>query len=125
MSPNPLLLSKPGAPISIAVFSRVLYIWAGVTVGLFCKSNAATPAACGAAADVPKKLENPGTVVATPSGATISGLSARGSGVDSRLPARSNRIGVAPDEEKEFKTGGDNPNCGVLKYAAAPTASAT
>src|SRR5262249_33345011 len=124
MSPNPLLLSKPVGPISSAVFSRLLYNFPAVRVGLFCKSKAATPAAWGAAADVPKKLANPGTVVATPSGATISGLLARGSGVDSRLPARSNRIGVAPDEEKEFKTGGDTPNCGVLKYAAAPTASA-
>src|SRR5215831_20265803 len=123
MSPNPLLLSKPGAPISIAVLSRVLYIWAGIRVGLSCKSNAATPAAWGAAADVPKKLENPGTVVTTPSGATISGLSARGSGVASRLPARSNRMGVVPDEEKNSKTGGKTPNTGVLKYAAAPTAS--
>src|SRR5215831_11593468 len=133
MRPDPVSLSKPGVPISIAVFSRLLYNLDGVRVGLACKSNAAIPAAWGAEADVPQKFGNPSgsrstpgkkKVVLTQSGATISGLSARGSGVESRLPARSNRIGVAPDEEKEFKTGGDTPNCGVLKYAAAPTASA-
>ena len=51
-------------------------------------------AACGAAADVPKKLRNPvpsksgepKNVVSPPSGATISGL-ARSSGVASRAPA--------------------------------------
>src|SRR5262245_45325018 len=118
MKPDPVSLSKPGVPISIAVFSRLLYNLDGVRVGLACKSNAATPAAWGAAADVPKKLENPGTVVTTPSGATISGLSARGLGVDSRLPARSNRMGVVPDDEKNSETGGETPKAGVLKYAA-------
>src|SRR5215475_8740195 len=124
MSPNPLLLSKPVGPISSAVFSRLLYNFPAVRVGLFCKSKAATPAAWGAAAEVPKKLANPGTVVATPSGATTSGLLARGSGVGSRLPAGSNRTGVVPDEENDSKTGGETPKAGVLEYRAAPTASA-
>src|SRR5215471_11539408 len=112
MRPNPLLLSKPGGPISIAVFSRVLYIWAGVRVGLSCESNAATPAAWGAAADVPKKGEKPGTVVATPSGATISGLD-RISAFVSLLPARSKRIGVPPEEENGSSCGGETPKAGV------------
>src|SRR5262249_47106595 len=133
MRPNPLSLSKPGVPISIAVFSRLLDNLYGVRVALACRINAAMPDAWGAEVDVWQKFGNPSgsrsnpgkkKVVLTQSGATMSGLSARGSGVESRLPARSNRIGVAPDEEKEFKTGGDTPNCGVLKYAAAPPASA-
>src|SRR5262249_57962465 len=123
MSPNPLLLSKPVGPISRAVFSRLLYSWPVVRVGLFCKSRAATPAAWGAAADVPKKLANPGTVVATPSGATTSGLLARGSGVRSRLPAGSNRTGVVPDEENASKTGGGGPKGGGFEKITAPTAS--
>src|ERR1700752_1012474 len=106
MSPYPLLLSKPVGPISSAVFSRLLYTLPAVRVGLSWKIKAATPAAWGAAADVPKKLEKPGTVVATPSGATTSGLSARGSGMGSRLPAGSNRTGVVPAEENASKTGG-------------------
>src|SRR5437870_7639152 len=133
MRPNPLSLSKPDVPMSVAVLSRLLYILAGVAVGLACKSNAATAAACGAAADVPKKFGKPSAsgstlskkkVVFAPSGATISGLSARGSGVARRLPARSNRMGVVPDEEKDSNTGGETPNSGVLEYPAAPTASA-
>ena len=39
-----------------------------------CSTRAATPATCGAAAEVPKKVPNPGTVVDTPSGPEISGL---------------------------------------------------
>ncbi len=96
-----------------------------------CRSSAATAAAWGAAADVPQKFgtlsgsrSTPETknVVFAQSGATISGLLARES--DIGLPAMSKRIGVPPAEEYEFKRGGDTPNPGVLKYAAAPTACA-
>jgi hypothetical protein len=79
---------------------------------------------------VPKKLGKPfpsvsvpKKVVSPPSGATISGLDPI-SALASRLPAESKRIGVPPAEEKESNTGGETPNAGVLKYAAAPTASA-
>ena len=37
-------------------------------------TNAATAAACGAAAEVPKNVANPGAVVETPSGADSSGF---------------------------------------------------
>src|SRR2546425_6286391 len=121
MRPNPLLLSKPDVPISMAVLSRLLYILAGSAVGLACKSNAATAAGWGDAADVPKKFGNPfpsvsepKNVVSTPSGATIPGFLARGSGVASRLPVKSNRMGVVPDEEKDSKVGGETPNTGVF-----------
>src|SRR4029077_3077560 len=106
-------------------------MFAGVAVGSAWNSNAATAAAWGAAADVPKKFGNPSpsvsvpkNVVSTPSGAMISGLSERASGVASRLPDKSNRIGVVPDEEKDSKTGGETPKAGVLEYRTAPTASA-
>src|SRR5215470_14769374 len=131
MRPNPLSLSNPGVPMSIAVLSKLVYSLAGTALGLDCKSKAATAAACGAAAEVPKKFGNPvpsvsepKNVVSTPSGATISGFWERGSGVASRLPDTSNKIGVAPDEEKDSKIGGETLNAGVLEYRAAPTASA-
>src|SRR5262245_45266281 len=64
----------------------------------------------------------PKNVVFVPSGATISGLSARGSRVGA--PATVNRIGVVPAEENDSSSGGETPNAGVLKNGAAPTASA-
>ena len=120
MRPNPESLSKPAGRMFRAVLCRVDSTWAGVMDGSACRINAATPAACGAAADVPKKLGKPSpsmstpkNVVSAPSGATISGLFAQGSGVPSRVPAVLNRIGVFPPEEKNSRIGGLTPNSGV------------
>ncbi len=106
MRPNPVLVSKPTAPRFWAVFSRVLRTASGVSVGTACTSSAATPAAWGAAAEVPKKLGKPSkseslpkNVVLAPSGATISGLKCRRSGVARRLPAVLKRTGVVPADE--------------------------
>jgi hypothetical protein len=98
-------------------------------VGSACNIKAATAAACGAAADVPKKFGKPlqstsqeegvegeggqKNVVSVPSGATISGFR-RISGIAKRLPAVSKRIGVDPHEENSSKSGGETPNSGVL-----------
>ena len=83
MRPKPVLTSKPAAPMFSAVFSRVLRRVSGSSVGTACTISAATPAAWGAAAEVPKKFGKPSNsgslpaeknVVLAPSGATISGL---------------------------------------------------
>ena len=44
-------------------------------MGFALRRRAAAPAACGAAAEVPKNVAKPGTLVETPSGATTSGFS--------------------------------------------------
>ena len=75
--------------------------------------KAATPAACGAEAEVPKKFGKPvpsgslppKKVVSAPSGAEMAGC-ARTSGVASRLPAVSNRMGVPPADENVSISGG-------------------
>ena len=72
--PAPASRSTPGASLSIAVLIRAVRICAGVSPGESCFSNAVIAAACGAAADVPKNEPNPGTEVATPSAAVISGF---------------------------------------------------
>ena len=89
-----------------------------------CK-RAATPAACGAAAEVPKKLgkmspsiafpsANPKlTVVFTPFGATKSGLF-----------LFTPFIKTPPLDEKEAIVGGFIPKAGVFLYKTAPTAMA-
>jgi hypothetical protein len=59
ISPAPESLSNPAAPMSIAEACNALCTWAGVALGLACNMMAATPAACGAAADVPKKSSMP------------------------------------------------------------------
>src|SRR4029453_18784001 len=79
--PKPLASSSPGAPMSTAPCVRAACTSAGVSVGSWSRSRAATPAECGAAADVPKKAQNGGQAgkppafeIATPSNATRSGL---------------------------------------------------
>jgi len=81
--------------------------------------SAATPTACGAAAEVPKKFGKPvpsvslpKNVVSTPSGAVMSGCW-RTSGVASRFPAVLNRMGVPPAEENASMSGGFCPNADV------------
>jgi hypothetical protein len=87
-----------------------------VTDPFDCSISAATPAACGAAAEVPKKLgklrlfwhsarpepmllrTKPRKVLLTPSGPTKSGFW-RTTGVASFAPLASNRIGEPPCEE--------------------------
>ena len=82
--------------------------------------SAATPAACGAAAEVPTKFGKrvpsgslpPKNVVSAPSGAVIAGCS-RTSGVAIRFPAVSKRMGLPPADENASMTGGVTPNAGV------------
>ena len=79
--PKPLASSKPGAPMSTAPRVRAACTCAGVSVGSRSRSSAATPAECGAAADVPKNAQKgghegnpPAFEIATPSNPTRSGL---------------------------------------------------
>src|SRR5262249_50106193 len=79
--PKPLASSKPGAPMSTAPRVSAACIPAGVSVGSRSRSSAATPAECGAAADVPKNAQKgghagnpPAFEIATPSKPTRSGL---------------------------------------------------
>src|SRR4051794_4972954 len=94
--------------------------------------SAATAAASGAAALVPKKLGRPSPskscpgkkkVVLPPSGAVNRG-DWRVTWAPSRLPSLSNRIGVPPTEENDSICGGLTPNAGVKEYRAAPTPAA-
>src|SRR5215475_1969195 len=91
--PKPLASSKPGAPMSTAPRVSAACTSAGVSVGSRSRSSAATPAECGAAADVPKNAQKgghagnpPAFEIATPSNATRSGL-ARTSGVGKSIRA--------------------------------------
>src|SRR5262245_60585648 len=91
--PKPLASSKPGAPMSTAPPVSAAFTSAGVSVGSWSRSSAATPAECGAAADVPKNAQKgghngnpPAFEIATPSNATRSGL-ARTSGVGKSIRA--------------------------------------
>ena len=112
------------ADISIAVFCNSNFICGPVNDSplkyFFFASinNAATAAACGAAAEVPKKLGNASlsmftppksTVVFTPLGAQMSGLF-----LDKLF------IKTPPLEENEATDGG-LPNAGVFVYNTAPT----
>src|SRR4051794_36507507 len=97
----------------MAVVASVLRICVGVSAGLACTMSAATPAAWGAAADVPKNELNPDTVVEPPSGATKSTL-LRSSGAARRVPLLANRMGVPPEDEKFSMSGGLTPKRGVL-----------
>src|SRR5215468_5055750 len=81
MRPKPLASSNPCGPMSTAPRVRAACSSAGVSVGSCSRSNAATPAECGAAADVPKNAQKGGQAgkppafeIATPSNATRSGL---------------------------------------------------
>src|SRR5262249_37387966 len=122
IKPNPRSKSTPGGPLRLAVVSRISYTLAGSMVGTACNIRAATAAACGAAADVPKKFGKPSgstsrlpkNVVLAPSGATISGFT-RICGIAKRLPAVSKMIGVDPAEENGSRSGGETPNSGVLR----------
>src|SRR5262249_10304186 len=91
--PKPVASSKPGAPTSTAPPVSAAFTPAGVSVGSRSRSSAATPAECGAAADVPKNAQKgghsgnpPAFEIATPSNATRSGL-ARSSGVGKSMRA--------------------------------------
>src|SRR4051812_29150833 len=89
--------------------------------------SAATAAASGAAALVPKKfgkvsaswaMSEPKNVVFPPSGATMSGCCRV---TLTRAPAVLKKIGVSPAELKLSSCGGETPNAGVLNHGAAPT----
>jgi hypothetical protein len=94
----------------------------GVRVGTRLFMSAATPAACGAAAEVPTKFGKPvpsgsippKNVVSAPSGAVMSGCW-RTSGGASRCPAVSKRMGLPPAEEKPSMRGGFAPKAGVCR----------
>src|SRR5215510_7100290 len=121
-----------GQPLTRAGLSKALerlglgpndtaYVWTVVEVETACNIEAATAAACGTAADVPKKFGKPSgstsrpkNVVLAPSGATISGFR-RICGIAKRLPAVSKIIGVDPAEENRSKSGRETPNSGVLR----------
>src|ERR1700676_1117074 len=101
------------------------------------------PATWGAAAEVPKKVGkpalfkqavtvllswpvgnlNPRKVLLPPSGPTKSGF-CRNTGVASRVPVTSNRIGSPPAEENPSRIGTATPQDGVFAKNAAPTAAA-
>src|SRR5688500_17271005 len=106
--------------------------------------SAATPATCGADAEVPKKLGKPsgsvvsGTaklrskrkkVVLPPSGPVTPGFK-RICGNRSRTPSGPKNTGVPPAEENELRQAGRHrgrkglPHSSVWYQAAAPTASA-
>src|SRR5712692_4192791 len=86
--PMPESRSKPGPIISIAVVVSVVRICAGVREGFADLTSAATEAALGAAAEVPKnRLGNPPTPVTdTPSAPVISGLLRTVPPVEEKLP---------------------------------------
>src|SRR5215217_1255716 len=102
---------------------------AGVAEGLACFKRAATAAAWGAAALVPKKLGKaspslswkPKKEVLTPSTAVICGFF-RVMGLARRVPSVEKRMGVLPEEEYFSSTPGAVPYSGVSNQAAAPTA---
>src|SRR5262245_11207947 len=73
-TPRPESRSKPGAIESSAVAAMAFSTCAGVQVGRTDRTSAAMPAACGAAADVPKNGRNPGVFALVPSAAVMSGL---------------------------------------------------
>src|SRR4051812_9689211 len=122
-------MSKPvsnpptsGLSMSSAVLCRVVVIVAGVSVEFAWSISAATAAAVGAAALVPKKfgelsasltLSLPKKVVFPPSGAVKFGF-CRLTAV-CETPVVVNRIGVAPPrEENDSTNGGFTPFQGVL-----------
>src|SRR2546430_1151288 len=115
--------------MSSAVFSIAEMTCGPVRFGLAESSSAATAAACGAAAEVPKKLGKlsasaplsaPKNVVLPPSGAVNLGCW-RVIGVI-ELPLLSKRIGVPPALEYDSTAAGSDPNAGVWKNALAATA---
>src|SRR5215468_8674723 len=135
--PKPLASSKPGAPMSTAPRVSAACTSAGVRVGSWSRSSAATPAECGAAADVPKNAQKgghsgnpPAFEIATPSNATRSGL-ARTSGVGKSIragPCELNgstvsRPGSCTSTAPTATTDG-NPACPKMLPAAEPCSMA-
>ena len=72
--PTPESRSTPAPMMSRAVLVKTFRTWSTVKAGLKDLSSAAMPAACGAAAEVPKNGAKPGTEVVTPSAAAMSGF---------------------------------------------------
>jgi hypothetical protein len=108
-----LKTSKPAVFMSIAESIMRFRTSDALSSAFACSISAATPAASGAAAEVPKKwLRPPATLVVIPSGAVRSTFD-RNCGVTSRLPLLSNRSSASPYEEKYSSCGGVTPNFGV------------
>src|ERR1700730_4499770 len=86
--PAPESPSLPFVAMSMAVLVSTVFICAGVNAGLAALINAAIAAACGAAADVPKKgLGNaPAPETETPSAAVTSGFCKTAPPVDEKSP---------------------------------------
>src|SRR5215469_13181631 len=108
MKPAPTAAAPP--VIDSAVDSRSAVISAGVRAGLACSINAATPAASGAAAEVP--LNGLNTLVVEASGAVKFTLF-RISGEARRVPFESNRNSPRPTEENGSRASVP-PKAGVL-----------
>src|SRR5262245_9952283 len=135
--PKPLASSKLGAPMSTAPRVSAACTSAGVSVGSWSRSSAATPAECGAAADVPKNAQKgghagnpPAFEIATPSNATRSGL-ARSSCVGKSIragPCELNGSTVwrpgSCTSTAPTATTDDNAACPKMLPAAEPCSSA-
>jgi len=72
--PYPERSSHPGERMSREAFSKMPLIFVGVRCGKAERTMAAMPAACGAAAEVPKNGLKPGVAVWIPSDARNSGF---------------------------------------------------
>src|SRR6185295_12337440 len=86
--PAPVVRSTPAVSMSIAEPVSLVLICAGVRVGKADFNRPAIAAACGAAAEVPKKVvgKPPTPVTDTPSAAVMSGFWRKVPPVDEKLP---------------------------------------
>src|SRR5436309_873697 len=132
MIPAPESRSGPAVMMSMALLVRTDRIWVGVRLGLADSSSPAIAAACGAAADVPKKGEpNPPTpVTLTPSAAVISGFCRSTPPVAVRLfgvygvPSAWKKIRRGPSELNASITFDELNGCGNGPFAPPKTPAA-
>src|SRR3954463_6221398 len=99
--PKPASRSQPAIWMSIAVAIRCVDTCAALCDGLIDFTSAAMAPACGAAADVPKKVANPDALVETPSAAVRSGLARTMPPLADRLPG----VSAAPAAVKKMRRG--------------------
>src|SRR5437879_2439615 len=116
--------------MSRAVLVSTLRTSPGVSVGLYDLTRAAIAAACGAAAEVPKNGENPGTAVETPSDAVMTGYCRTAPPVEVKfvgviaVPSAWKNILRGPSEVK-FSTGFCAPPMKEPGKAVATSTAAT